>query len=170
MNYQLIRNIARFILLILLQIFVFNNFTFNSYIIPYVYILFILLLPFETPKWVVVLTSFFLGLFVDFFYNTLGLHAAACTLIGFVRPVIQNIISLRRELEQGTFPGVRGMGIRWFFFYTLLMVSVHHLMIFYLESFRFHSFISTFFRAFMNILVTTMVLVIADIIFSRQKK
>ncbi|MFZ4059415.1 MAG: rod shape-determining protein MreD, partial [Ferruginibacter sp.] len=78
MNNVYFRNISRFFLLILLQVLVFNNMHLNGYINPYVYVLFILLLPFETPQWLLLISAFLLGFGVDLFSDTMGMHTAAC--------------------------------------------------------------------------------------------
>jgi len=71
--------IFRFIILVLLQIFIFSQIQFSNLINPYFYVLFVLLLPFDMPRSAMLLMAFFLGLTIDLFSNTLGMHAAACT-------------------------------------------------------------------------------------------
>ena len=79
------RNIARFLIVVLVQVLVMNNIQISGLIIPYVYILFILLMPFETPKWLLLINAFLLGLSIDFFSHTLGMHAAASVFIAWIR-------------------------------------------------------------------------------------
>lgn len=86
------RNIFRFIVLVLIQVLILNNIEFSGYINPFLYVLFILLLPFETPAWLLLVSGFALGLTVDLFMNTPGLHAAATVLTAFVRPFVLRIL------------------------------------------------------------------------------
>ncbi len=80
-----LQNIFRFILLVLLQVLVLNNIQFMGYINPYLYILFILSLPYQTPKWFVLLLGFRLGLTIDVCSNTMGMHAFATVFVAFLR-------------------------------------------------------------------------------------
>jgi rod shape-determining protein MreD len=164
----IIRNSARFILLILLQVLVFNHIEIDSYLIPHIYIMFILLLPFETPKWLLLLSAFLLGLFIDMFSYTIGLHTAACVLMAFLRPIVQNIIS-RQEYEPGVQPGISGLGFKWFLAYTVILVGSHHLLIYFLDEFRFISVLTVIFRALLNTGLTTISIVIAQLLFFRPK-
>jgi len=77
-----------FILLIMAQVLVFNNIQFSGYVNPYVYIMFILLLPVDIPAWLLLLLSFATGLIIDFFSGTPGMHTSATLTAGFVRPYV----------------------------------------------------------------------------------
>ena len=74
---QILKNIIRFVVLVFIQVAILNNIQISGFINPYMYVLFILLLPFETPNWILLVLSFFLGLSIDIFSNTLGMHASA---------------------------------------------------------------------------------------------
>jgi len=86
----IIQNIIRFLLLVLFQVLVLNNIEFLGFINPYLYILFILSLPVQTPRWFALLLAFVLGLTIDTFSNTMGMHAFASVLICFLRNGIIN--------------------------------------------------------------------------------
>lgn len=113
MNF-IVKNIIRFIVLLLLQVMVFNNIQLSGFLNPYLYVLFILLLPFETPPWLLLVLSFFMGLSVDVFSNTLGIHASACVFMGFLRPFILNYISVRDNYESDIEKGLYVYGFSWF--------------------------------------------------------
>ena len=139
-----------FILLVLLQVLLFNNIQFSGYVNPYVYILFILLLPIDVPSWLLLLLSFVTGLIIDFFSGSPGMHTSATVLAGFVRPYILRIVSPRDGYESGSDPSMLNYGFRWFFFYALLVVLVHHTALFYLEVFRFAEFFRTMLRVLLS--------------------
>jgi rod shape-determining protein MreD len=139
-----------FILLILLQVLLFNNIQFSGYVNPYVYIMFILLLPVEIPSWILLILSFFTGLIIDFFSGSPGIHTSATVLAGFVRPSILRIVSPRDGYESGSDPSMFTYGFRWFFFYALLVVLVHHTALFYLEVFRLAGFFRTMLRVMLS--------------------
>jgi len=139
-----------FVLLILLQVLLFNNIEFSGYINPYVYIMFILLLPFEIPAWLLLVISFFTGLIIDFFCGSPGMHTSASVLAGFVRPYILRLISPRDGYEPGSDPSMLIYGFRWFLIYTVLIVVIHHFVLFYLEVFRFADFFRTLLRVLLS--------------------
>jgi len=140
-----------FTLLILLQVLLFNNIQFSGYVNPYIYLMFILLLPIETPGWILLIISFFTGLIMDFFASSPGMHTAATTLAGFVRPYVLRFISPRDGYEAGSLPSMVIYGFRWFLIYTFLIVFIHHIALFYLEVFR----LTDFFRTFLRVLLST---------------
>jgi rod shape-determining protein MreD len=141
-----------FILLILLQVIVFNNIQFSGYINPYVYIMFILLLPVEIPSWLLLIISFLTGLIIDLFSGSPGMHTSASVLAGFVRPYVLRLVSPRDGYEAGSNPSMMIYGFKWFFIYSLSVVLVHHIALFYLEVFRF----AEFFRTMLRVLLSTL--------------
>jgi len=151
-----------FMILILLQVLLFNNIQFSGYVNPYIYVMFILLLPVEMPQWILMLISFFTGLLVDFFGGTTGMHAGATVVAGFVRPYILILISPRDGYEPGANPSMLSYGFRWFLFYTILMVTIHHFVLFYLEVFRFAGFFSTMLRVLISSGVTAAFILLAE--------
>src|SRR5210317_1030582 len=88
MNNALSINIVRFIALVLIQALVLNHINFLSYINPYVYILFIILFPIKNNRLLFIFIAFLLGLTVDLFSDSGGIHAAACVTIAYIRPVV----------------------------------------------------------------------------------
>lgn len=150
-----------FILLILLQVLLFNNIQFSGYINPYVYVMFILLLPIEIPAWLMLILSFFTGLIIDFFSGSPGMHTSATVFAGFVRPYVLRIVSPRDGYELSSEPSMMIYGFRWFLWYTLLIVLIHHFILFYLEVFRFADFFRTLLRVILSTLfsVTSILLI-----------
>jgi rod shape-determining protein MreD len=159
---RILRYTLIFVLLIFLQLFLFNNIQFSGYVNPFVYIMFIMLLPFEIPSWFLIILSFITGFIMDVFTGTPGMHTAATVLAGFSRPFILRIISPRDGYEAGSEPSLFVYGFRWFFFYTLLMVFIHHLMLFYVEVFRLSDFFNTFLRVLLSTLFSVIFIVLID--------
>lgn len=147
---RILRLTVIFILLLLLQVLLFNNIEFCGYVNPYVYIMFILLLPVEIPSWLLLVLSFATGLIIDFFTGTPGMHCASTVLAGFVRPYVLRIISPRDGYEPGADPSMVNYGFRWFLIYASIIVLVHHLALFYLEVFRFADFFRTLIRVLLS--------------------
>lgn len=168
MNNRLIINIARFIILLIIQVFVLNNIRINGYINPYLYVLFILWLPFETPGWLLLLSSFFLGLSVDIFSHTPGMNAAASVFMAFCRPGIIRLLTGSKTVEPGLNPGIKDMGFNWFFIYSLLLIFIHHITLFYIEMFRFTEFFQTLYRAMLSTISTLVLVLLVEYLFAKK--
>jgi hypothetical protein len=145
--------------LVLIQVFILNNIRINGYINPYLYVMFILLLPFETPGWILLISSFFLGLSIDMFTHTPGMHTSAAVFMAFCRPGIIRFISGSKGIETGMKPGIKYMGFRWFLTYSFILILLHHIIFFFLEVFRMDEIIQTFFRIILSS-ISTLILVI----------
>jgi len=151
-----------FILLILSQVLLFSNIQFSGYINPYVYVMFILLLPIEIPSWLLLILSFAIGLIMDFFSGSPGMHSSASLLAGFVRPYVLRSVSPRDGYEPNSDPSMITYGFRWFLMYTLLIVLVHHTALFYLEVFRFTDFFRTMLRVLLSSFFTIVFIVLIE--------
>ena len=151
-----------FVVLILLQVLIFNNIQFSGYINPYIYIMFIILLPVEIPSWLLLLLSFMTGIIIDLFAGSPGMHSSASVLAGFARPAVLRIVSPRDGYEPRSEPSMLNYGFRWFLTYTLLIVLVHHTALFYLEVFRFADFFRTLLRVLLSSLFTTVFIVLIE--------
>ena len=162
------RNIIRLIVLVLVQILVFNNIQISGYLIPNFYILFILLLPFETPRWLLLVSAFTLGISVDMFTQTPGMHAAATVLMAFLRPWVLEMSSPRDGYESGTFPRLYYYGFQWFLRYTVILVLAHHFVLFYIEVFRFTEFFSTLLRVLLSSLFSIILIMLSQYFIYRK--
>lgn len=131
----LIRNILRFICLVFAQIMIFDNIRFGNFVHPCVYVLFVMLLPFDTPKWRLLVDGFLIGMAVDVFNGTPGLNAAATVFMAFLRPYIIKITTRKSDIDENNTPSISEMGLKWFVVYGLLMLIVHNLVFFWLEAF-----------------------------------
>ncbi len=167
---EIIRNIVRFLALALLQILIVQNIRLGSYVILFPYVLFILLLPFETPKLAVLAIAFFTGLSIDVFYDTAGLHAATCTLIGFLRYYILKLLAPREGYDPGLTPTIESMGSVWFITYSALIIFIHHLCFFYLEIFRLDEFFSTLLRVVLSTIGTFGLVYVIQFLFYSPRK
>lgn len=136
------KHIVILIGLIVLQTLVLNQVNVNGFINPYVFPLFILLLPFNTKPWVLMLSAFFLGLFIDLFNGTMGMQAFACTLMAFLRPSF--LTTFQPKSDKYNYPSLKHHGFSWFLLYVTAMLGVHHLSYFYIEAGSLSSFFHTF--------------------------
>jgi hypothetical protein len=167
---MMIKNTIRFFGLILLQVLILNHISLGGYINPYLYIYFILLLPFETPYWALLLSSFALGMGVDLFSNTIGLNAAACVAMAFARPGVIRLVSGGAGSEYTGTPSVANQGIKWFVYYSAILILVHHAILFYLEVFSFREFFATLLRVLLSSAFTLLLVLLAQYLFQKRKK
>jgi len=160
--YIVIRNIVRFLVVIFFQILVMDNVMINGFLIPQVYILFILLMPFETPRWVQLISGFLLGMGIDLFLNTPGMHTFATVAVAFIRPYFLNLLAPRDGYEPDSFPRIHYYGFLWFLKYTLIIVLIHHFILFYLEVFQLKDFLSTLLRVILSSILSTSTIVLSQ--------
>ena len=161
---DILRHTGNFFFFVLLQVLILNKIEISGFINPYLYVLFILLLPFETPKWFLLVVAFLLGLSIDLFSDTLGMHTFATVLLAFIRPYLLSVIAPRDGYEKGTSPGVKSFGMEWFLKYSLILVFAHHFALFYIETFSFHMFFSTLLRVILSGIFTMVLIVLSQLI------
>ena len=162
------RNIIRFFLLVLAQVLVFNNIEISGYINPYIYILFIVLLPFETPRWLELILGFLLGFSIDIFSETLGMHTAATVFVAYIRPFVLSYFAPRDGYELGSFPRVFYYGLPWFIKYAILLVLAHHMVLFFLEMFSFTDFFTTIFRIVLTSVFSSFLIIVSQYFIFRK--
>jgi rod shape-determining protein MreD len=166
---EVIWNILRFVVAVALQIFVLNELRLGGFINPWFYLYFILMLPIHTPGWLLLGLAFITGFTVDLFSHTIGMHTIATVFLAFCRPGILNFLSPREGYEFGVKPTISNMGIGWFLAYAGTLVFLHHLLLFYVEVFKFSEFFYTFLRVLLSALSTLILLVLAQYLTYRKK-
>jgi len=129
----------RFIFLVLLQVLVFKRVTFSvegfNYVSVIIYPIFILLLPHRTPHTLLVLLGFAMGLAVDVFYSSPGVHAAALVFTAFCRPFLLKIFEPRGGYNQNQSPTKSQIGINSFVFYAASLMALHMIVYFSIQAF-----------------------------------
>lgn len=170
MNKGFFINLLRFVVLVCLQVFLLKNITVYGLSVPYPYIMFILLLPFETPNVLLFVLSFVMGLTIDAFYNTPGLNAGACVLLAFVRILFISITVQKDGFDNEPEPTLSLMGFRWFFTYVVVLTLFHHFFLFSLEAFNFSQMQYTFGRLLMSSIFTVFLILISGVLFFKSKE
>ena len=146
LNLRFLVNIATILFIVLLQVFIFGRITLGGTITPYIYVVFILLYPPYRNRFLFLLLCFLLGWGVDIFEDTGGINAFASVTTGFLGKHIIRMVSGTKffEIEEFRFSD---FGTGQWVFYTLIMVLIHHLLLFFLETFSFHNFSDTLLKA-----------------------
>ncbi len=164
------RNIFRMFILVLFQVLVLNNIQVSGYINPYMYVLFILLLPFETPRWLLLVSGFAIGISIDLFANTLGMHTSATVFMAFLRPYVLKLLMPHDEYEKSTYPRLYYYGFTWFLKYSLVLVFLHHTFLFYVEAFRITFFFHTMLRVLLSTLFSVFLIILSQFFIYRKQK
>lgn len=170
MSKGFIINFLRFFLLVFIQVFLLKNITLYNLSTPYIYILFILLLPFEIPNLALFILSFLLGITIDAFYDTPGLHAAACVLLALVRILFISVTVQKEGFDNEPEPTLSIMGVRWFFTYALILTFTHHFFLFSLEAFNFAELKYSVGRVIFSSMFTMFLILVSGLLFYRSKE
>jgi hypothetical protein len=159
------------IFVVLLQGLVLNNvFIFGGYGTPLVYIVFVLVLPVDIPKWLLYLTSFVLGLAIDSFTNTGGMHASACVALAFSRIELIRLLTPRDGYETGSSPSIANLGLSWWIIYSGILIFIHHFWLFAIEIFRISAFSQILFRMIASSIFTFAILLVTQYLRSRKSR
>ncbi|RZK81740.1 MAG: rod shape-determining protein MreD [Pedobacter sp.] len=169
MNSKLIFvNIIRWFILVLFQILLLRNLSFYNLANPFVYVLFIMLLPFSTPNLLLYLIAFITGLTMDAFYDTVGVNTSACVVLAFVRILFISVSVSRDNLDE-TEPTLGNMGFKWFMLYAAICIFSHHIVLFFLETFRITEFSYTIVRCLLSSVFTLFLVLLIELVFYNRK-
>jgi rod shape-determining protein MreD len=169
---DLVKNIIRFVLFIFIQVYVlFQIPPLHRFVVPYIYFLYILWLPFRISRGTLTLVGFLFGLCLDFFTNTPGLHAAACVLIAYLRPFLINILIPQEGAEQNyKSPSITSMGLAPYATYILILTLLHNTWLVILEWIQFGSFWYFLGKVLATTGVSLLLILITELLFYRKEK
>tara|TARA_Y100000385_G_scaffold215959_1_gene224836 strand:+ start:2974 stop:3483 length:510 start_codon:yes stop_codon:yes gene_type:complete len=165
---DILQHIIRFFVLTSIQILILNNVQISGYINPFVYILFVMLLPPKMPKAIVLILAFIMGFTIDVFSDSYGVHSSATVLLAFLRSKVLALVSVKggEDLEA---IGIKQLRINRFFTYSSILCLIHHFTLFYLEAFRLNEFFDTFLRALYSSFFSILMILMIESLRSNQK-
>jgi rod shape-determining protein MreD len=169
---KLIRNILRFVLLILVQFYVLDKVHLHKMVTPYLYFVFILWMPFQLSRGIQMLLAFALGYTLDSFRHHPGFHAAACVLIAYVRPFLITILIPQEGAETNyEEPSVKSMGgVLPYFIYAGVLTLIHHAWLFFLEATQFGEFWYFLVKTLLSTVISLMLIAVAELLFYRKQE
>lgn len=169
MNSLLRRNISRAVFILVIQILLLKRIDISfqdfNYIHFTIYPLILALLPYKTSRTLVVFLGFLLGLFVDLFYDSIGVHAAACTLVAYLRPYILNLLSPTEGYKKDGLTSYV-YGLPWFMSYIGIFLFIHLLSLYSLEAFSFVYLKEIILRTIFSFIASLFLIVIGQLIFN----
>lgn len=160
----------RFIILLIIQVFILNNINLFGLVEPLLYVWFILLLPLRTPKWAVLLLSFLIGFSVDVFSGQVGFHTAVSVFTGFIRPLFLGALITNQQSETHDTPTSTNMGFMPFLGYVSILTIIHTFTLIMIESFRWSEILQILLRAGLSSLCTIVLIITCDLIFFKSSK
>ncbi len=169
MSPNIIIQFISFFIYWLLQVLLFRNVALFDTAFCFIYIGFLLLLPFEISLTTLLILGFSMGLAVDIFYDTAGVHAATMVIIAFIRPSIIQFLRPSGGYEGVENPTLSKLGFNWFLLYAGIMTLIHHSILFLIQNSNFFLWISNFFVILASTLLTLFVLVITQFLFYRSR-
>lgn len=152
------KQFVRYIIVMLLQVLLFDQLQLWGVCHPYIYILCLLMMPINLPNIVEMLVGALVGLVMDVFCNSLGVHMAACILIMFIRPyLIGSIVNDKDRLKEQM--SLRAIGMEQLFRYVLTMVLIHHMTVFLLAAWSWQHMGFVLLETIVSGIITTVVII-----------
>ena len=157
----MLQRVVAFVVLVVVQALVLNHIHLFGVATPLFYVYFVLLFRRNHPKWIILLTSFLLGLCIDVFSNTPGLAAASTTFIAVLQPYILEPF-IPRDSDENLKPGMRTLGIGRFVYYTVFMVFLYNIVFFSLEAFNFFNWLQWLLCIGSSTLITVVLILVVE--------
>lgn len=166
----IITQLIRFIIFVLVQALVFNRLEIGFGIQIMIYPLFLILLPFETSIFVLLLLAFTMGICIDSISDTYGLHTSSLLLVAYLRPIIFNAFSPREGYDPLKEASVFEMGQRWFVSVFGLLLVIHHFWFFMLEMFKMDEFLFVLQKTILSVPISFLLCIFLQVIFVTKPK
>lgn len=168
MNNLVLNNIVRFIGLLLFQVLVLNHVNLLGFINPFIYIIWIFLFPFKKNKFALLLLSFLLGLSIDFFSDSGGIHAAATLFIAYIRTPVLNAVLGKSDFDYILF-NLRNIAFIKTISFISILTFIHHFIIFSLEYFKLSSISTILYNTLLTGIFTVILSILGIILFTKKK-
>jgi rod shape-determining protein MreD len=159
--------ITLFVVAVLVQVLFMNNIQFSGLVNPYFYIILILLLPINTPRYILLMLGFLIGFTIDIFVNTPGIHASSSVFLAYLRPFVINVSNVD-ETDRMMIPSISNLGFGWFVKYASVLVLSHHIFLFFIEAFTLRAFADTLLRGGLSAVFSFVFILISQFLIFRK--
>ena len=157
--------VISFFIYLLYQVLILKNIVLFNTAFCFLYVAYLLFLPVESNPLLLMLAGFMMGVAIDVFYDSLGLHAFACVFVMYVRNYWLSLITPQGGYDINDTPSIATHGMQWFLVYTIPMVFLHHSVLFFIEAGGFDMFWFTLWKVVTSVIFTTLVTVIVQYLF-----
>ncbi|MCO6497464.1 MAG: rod shape-determining protein MreD [Chitinophagaceae bacterium] len=167
----LVRNIIRFILFILVQVFVLYQIPpLHHLVVPYLYFLFILWLPFKTGRRTLLVLGFLLGFSLDAFTGTFGLHSVPCVVIAYLRPFLITLLQPKEDVELNyREPSAWSLGLVPYFTYVTILTFIHHTVLFFLQALQTGGMVYFIIKSLFSTAISLLLILLTELLFNRKQ-
>lgn len=157
--------VISFFIYLLYQVLILKNIVLFNTAFCFLYVAYLFFLPVDTNNLVLMIVGLLMGICIDMFYDSIGLHAAACVFVMYVRNYYLSAITPQGGYDSSATPSIATNGIQWFLIYTFPLVFLHHAVLFYIEAGGFDMFWFTLWKIITSAIFTTVVTVIVQFLF-----
>jgi rod shape-determining protein MreD len=157
------------VVVLLAQVLILNNIQFLGFVNPFLYVMIILVLPLGMSRHQILLLGLILGFLVDLFSSTIGLHMSATLVLAYMRFFILKYLAPRDGFEFNSAPSISEMGLAWFISYSSILVVIHHLFLFSLESLKFAEIGQILIRTLSSGIFTLFLIIAVELLRYRRK-
>jgi hypothetical protein len=154
-----------FFIYLFYQVLILKNIVLFNTAFCFLYVAYLFFLPVDSNPLLLMLAGFLLGLTVDVFYDSLGLHAFACVFVMYTRNYWLSSITPQGGYDINDTPSISAHGMQWFLVYTIPLVFMHHAVLFYIEAGGFGMFWFTLWKVITSTIFTTVVTLIVQYLF-----
>lgn len=169
MSRTIFSTLLQFVLIALVQMLLLNNIKVFGYIEPMLYIWFIILLPNNFPKWLVMILGFFMGLTVDLFSAQVGFHTATATFTATIKPIMLSWFTNNFDLNTFS-PSAKEMGFTNYLGFASLMVFLHTTIFICIDTFSFAYIGQLLLTILLSSIVNLILVMVCDSLFTRSQK
>jgi hypothetical protein len=159
-----------FFLYLLVQVMLFKKLVLFNTSFCFLYVAFVLLLPIETNNLVLMIAAFLLGFGIDIFYDSLGIHALSLVVVAYARNYWLNAITPQGGYDNGEGPTMAVNGFQWFLVYSLPLVFLHHVVLFFVEAGGFSMFWFTMLKVIGSVCFTMVVIILLQYLSSDRRR
>ncbi len=170
---SLVKNIIRFVLFILVQVFVLDQIQpLHQMATPYLYLLFILWLPFTINRSLQLVIAFAFGYTLDSFQHNPGFHASACVLIAYIRPYFINLLIPQEGADENyEEPSIKSMGgFLPYLIYATVLTVIHHTWLFFLQAWQYGNLLYFLIKIVTSTAISLLLIIITEFLFVRKQK
>lgn len=157
-----IRQIVRLVVVVLLQVLLFDHLQIAGWGLPMVYVLFLMNLPVQVPRWAEMLIGAIVGVVFDVWHSSLGVNMAACVAFCYLRPILLGNLIQDLERVKGEVCSASIGSIEYVKSLAILTV-VHHLLVFSLESWSWHNWWIVLLQTLLSSVLTILIIMGYDI-------
>lgn len=170
MNRSTIIQAISFVIYLFAQVILFKNAVLFNSAFCFLYIAFLLLLPVETNPMFLMIAGFGMGLFIDMFYDSAGMHAFACVGVMYLRNFWLARVTPQGGYDNGATPGIALGGLQWFIIYAVPLIFVHHALLFFIEAGGVQYFWFTVMKVFFSTVYTMVTVLIVQYLFPGNRR